>query len=188
MPLPLRNLGNLNEEPLTSSVFKAGLDDSQFHSATRVNEHLGKFRLFVSTILAIHPLSKVSDGRPNCEPPALIAKTMPCGIKWKRIGVVRLHRITDKAASRMCVKGKEEEKCQMVGVPEGFKALSADLVMCSCIHQQHHEQHKMSSDSTCLCVVNLQGSHSSNLCCNVKFGGQTRKICSRVRSTLKKLT
>jgi hypothetical protein len=45
---------------------------------------------------------------------------------------------SDEAASSVCVKSDHEEKGQMVGVPECFKALLPNLLVRRRVHQEHY--------------------------------------------------
>jgi len=56
----------------------------------------------------------------------------------------------------MGIETEHEEECKVMGIPESFKALSANLVVRGSIHEHHDEQHKVSSDSTRLGIVNLE--------------------------------
>jgi hypothetical protein len=156
MPLPSGNFGDLNEEPLACCVLETGFDDTEFHSPTRVNENLGQPCCPPGTILPVHPFSKVRNSRPDSEPPALIAKAVLRRIERERADVVWICRITDETTSSVCVKADEEEERKVMSVPESFETLVAYLVVCSGIHENHDQEHKMTSDATRLCVMDLQ--------------------------------
>jgi hypothetical protein len=53
---------------------------------------------------------------------------------------------------------------QVVSVPKCFERLLANLGMGSCVHQHHAQQHNVTRDTTSLGVMDLDGSHGSNLC------------------------
>lgn len=78
--------------------------------------------------------------------------------------IIWVDGVPDKAASRMRVESDHEEKGEMVGVPKRFKALAADLVMSGCVHYDHYEQHKMTSDATRLRVMNVLCALLTDLC------------------------
>lgn len=63
----------------------------------------------------------------------------------------------------MCVQGEQEGNEEVVGVPESFVGLLLYSGMCGGIHQQHAQQHNMSSNTANLRVVNLYGSLRANL-------------------------
>lgn len=63
----------------------------------------------------------------------------------------------------MSVETEHEKESQMVRVPECLKALSADFVMGSCIHQNNDEEHEVAGDTTRLVVVNCNGCLRPNL-------------------------
>lgn len=69
VPLPAGDVGNLDEQPLTSGVLEAGLDDTEFHGAGRVNKELGKLGLAAGTDLPPYTLTKVEDTGPDGETP-----------------------------------------------------------------------------------------------------------------------
>jgi hypothetical protein len=56
----------------------------------------------------------------------------------------------------MCVQADHEEESQVMGVPECFKALMANLVMRGRVHEQHNQQHEVASDASRLSVMNIQ--------------------------------
>jgi hypothetical protein len=64
--------------------------------------------------------------------------------------------ISYEAASRVCVHAEEKRNEEMVGVPEGFEGLLSDPVVSGRVHQKHEQKHHMSSNSTCLGVVDLE--------------------------------
>lgn len=64
----------------------------------------------------------------------------------------------------MRVEADHEEKGQVVGVPEGLEALSADLVVRSAVHEDHNEQHKVAGNAARLRVVNVQSNLRTDLC------------------------
>src|SRR4051812_4551249 len=52
----------------------------------------------------------------------------------------------------------------MVSVPESLERLLSDLVVCGCVHEQHAEQHDMTSYASWLGVMDLNCCDGSNLC------------------------
>lgn len=65
VPLPARDVGNLDEEPLASGVLEARLEDTEFHGAGRVNEELGELSLTTGTDLPVDTLAEVEDTGPD---------------------------------------------------------------------------------------------------------------------------
>jgi hypothetical protein len=51
----------------------------------------------------------------------------------------------------------------MVSIPEGLETLLTNLVMSSCVHEEHGKEHEMASDATRLSVMNLKGDLLANL-------------------------
>jgi len=62
------------------------------------------------------------------------------GVKWKTRDVIRVNRVSNKAASSVRVNANHEKECEVVGVPKRFKALLADFVLSGGIHQEHDEE------------------------------------------------
>lgn len=85
-------------------------------------------------------------------------------VERERRGIVRVSGVADEASSGMRVEANHEKECEVVGVPEGLKALVADLVVRSCVHEDHDEQHEMASNAAGLRVMNVKGSLRTNLC------------------------
>lgn len=61
MPLPFRDLGDLDEEPLTSSVLEAGLVDAEFHGAGRVDKHFRQLSFAPGPDFSVDSLAEVND-------------------------------------------------------------------------------------------------------------------------------
>ena len=51
----------------------------------------------------------------------------------------------------------------MVRVPECFEGLLADLVVCSCVHEEHAQKHDVACDTPSLGVVNIEGGLGADL-------------------------
>ena len=121
-----------------------------------MNEKLGQPRGPSCANLAVYPLSKIDDTRPNNESPTLITDAVLGGIKREGVDVVRVRRIADETASCVGIQANHEEECEMVCIPESFKTLGAYLVMSGRVHQEQHEEHKMACDATSLCIVDIK--------------------------------
>lgn len=107
---------------------KSGLETKR---TTGVDQDLGKAGCPPSTDFSPDAFAEVDDARPDDEPPTQISETVLSRIEGEYAGPVWVGGISDEASSGMSVQSKHEEKCQMVGVPEGFKALLADFLMSS---------------------------------------------------------
>ena len=164
VPLPSGHVGHLNEKPLAGDVFEAGLDNTQFHSAARVDQNFGEAGGTASTDLPVYTFPEVNDAWPDGEPPALVAEAVLSAVERERLDVVWPSAVANEAPSRMGVKTNHEEKREVVGVPERFEALVANFVVRSCIHEDHNEQHEVTGDTTGLGVVDVQGRLRANLC------------------------
>ena len=71
--------------------------------------------------------------------------------------------VTDEAANGVRVHGQEEGDEEVVSVPKGLEGLLSDLRVRCCVHEQHAEQHDVTSDATGLRVMDLQGKLRTNL-------------------------
>jgi hypothetical protein len=54
------------------------------------------------------------------------------------------------------VETDHEEEREMVGVPKCLKALNANLVVGSRIHQNHDEEHHVSGNTSWLLIMNVE--------------------------------
>lgn len=70
-------------------------------------------------------------------------------------GVGGIYTVSNETTSSMRIHSDHEEKCEVVGVPESFKALLSDFLLCGGIHQEHNQEHEMTCDASWLCVVNI---------------------------------
>jgi hypothetical protein len=61
-------------------------------------------------------------------------------------------------------KANHEEESQVMGVPEHLEALFPNLVVGGGIHQEHDEEHEMTSYATRLSVMNLLGRLFPDFC------------------------
>ena len=133
---------------------------------TRVHKNLGQPGRPASPNLSVYPLTKVDDTGPDDESPTLVTKAVLGRIDWEDGDIVRIDRITHEAASGVSVKANHKEKGEVVGIPERFEALGTDLVVCGRVHQNHDEEHEVTSDTTCLGIVDIQSLLLTNLCKN----------------------
>jgi hypothetical protein len=156
MPLPMGNVGNLDKEPLTSGVLEAGLDDTEFHGAGRVNKELGKLGLATGTDLPPDTLTKVEDTGPDGETPGKVTNAVTGVVEGEFRLEVGEGRITDEASHGVSVKTEHEEECEVVGVPEGLETLLANFVCCGRVHEDHDQEHDVTSETTRLPVVDIK--------------------------------
>ena len=128
-----------------------------------MDKDLGQLRGPPCSIFSVHSLSKVKKTWPDGEPPALVPKTVLRRIKRERRDVIWINRVTNKTAGGVRVEPNHEEECEVMGVPERFKALVTNFVVRCRIHQKHDEQHKVPCDTASLGVMNLQGNFLADL-------------------------
>jgi hypothetical protein len=145
----------LNEEPLACDVFETRLDDTQFHSTTRMHQNLGEPGRAASADLSVDAFSEVDDTGPDGEPPALVAETVIGGIEGEDLAVRWFSGVTHETSSGVSVEANHEEERKVVRVPERLKALVANFVVSSRVHEDHEEQHEVSSDTTSLGIVDI---------------------------------
>lgn len=62
----------------------------------------------------------------------------------------------------MGVEAQHEEESEVVSVPEDLESLLANFGVGSGVHQDHDEQHKVTSDSTWLFIVDIEGGLLAN--------------------------
>ena len=155
MPLPARDIGDLNEQPLAGNVLETRLDDTQLHSTTGMHEHLRQTRRTPRPNFSPNAFSEVEDTRPDGKAPALITETVLCGVERECGDVVRVGAVTYETASGMGIEPNHEEESQVMRVPERLETLVADLVVSSCVHENHDEQHEVASNTTSLRIMNV---------------------------------
>jgi hypothetical protein len=59
---------------------------------------------------------------------------------------------------------EHEEECEMMSVPKYFEALLPDLMVGSCIHQEHDEEHEMTGYTARLGIMYFLSSLLANFC------------------------
>ena len=128
-----------------------------------MDEHLGQPCCPPGPDLSVDALAEVDDAWPDSEPPALVAKTVFRRVEREGVDVVGTSAVSDEAACCVRVQSDHEEECEMVGVPERLKALLANFVMRRAVHEHHDEQHEVSSDTTGLSIVNIEGNLRTDL-------------------------
>jgi hypothetical protein len=99
---------------------------------------------------SIHPLSDIEDTSPDYIPPTEISEAVLCRVERERGDIIWFDRVADETSCSVGVEGYHEEEClggqaftrtrryiltyEVVGVPEGFKALLAYTLMGGSIH------------------------------------------------------
>jgi hypothetical protein len=73
-----------------------------------------------------------------------------------RQGTVWLSCIAHETSRRMGVERQQEDERQMVSIPKRFERLFSDRRVGGGIHQEHAEQHDVTSNTSGFGVVNLQ--------------------------------
>lgn len=164
MPLEAGNGWNVEEEPLASLVLHRWLLELDFNSIVWMSDNLGDLGLPTSSDHAIDTFDEVDDTRSQGESPRLITDAVvPEGLasEWRNwlFGV----GISHETPSRVSVQSKEEDEGQMMSVPEDFERLVTDFVVGGGVHQEHAQQHNMTSDTTGVRVVNLQSGERPGL-------------------------
>lgn len=158
---------------------------------TWVNKDLGQPSCPASPDLSVDPLAEVDDTGPDDKSPTLVTKAVLGGVEREDGDIVWVDGVTYEAASGVSVEADHEEESEVVGIPEGFEALCTNLVVCGGVHQNHDEEHEVTSDTTWLGIVNIQSLLLTDLCRNHLYQRLLWAwLCEnlRVRSTLMKLT
>ena len=122
-----------------------------------MDEKLRETRGLARTDLPPDAFTEIDDARPDDKPPAFVSQAVVRAVEGEGRDVVGFDRVTDEATGGMRIEADEEEESEMVRVPESLEALMADLVVGRGVHQNHDEQEEVSSNTTGLCVVNVQG-------------------------------
>lgn len=97
-----------------------------------------------------------------------------CGIPNEAVGCVSVH-------------SQQERDEEVMRVPERLERLLAYAVMCRGVHEEHTQQHDMTSDATRLRIVDLHGRFRPNLapldieevdvmCSDVKNGEKQERV------------
>jgi hypothetical protein len=126
----------------------------------RMHDDLGDLGISSTVDHSPQTFQKVKASAPESESPTFVTDAM---IPKKRPGkrAIGLGCISDKTSRSMRIKGEEEHKCEMMCIPEGFEGLLADWCMSSRVHEQHAQQHDVSSDPTGFRIMNLYGRNRS---------------------------
>ena len=126
-----------------------------------------------------YPLTKIEDSGPDNKPPAKISKAVFCRIEGESCDVVGVDGVSDETASSVGVKGYHEEECEVVGIPEGLKALAADFMVGGGVHDKHDEQHEVTSDATSLFVMDILRGDLADFCIGYQEEGKNRRLSER---------
>ena len=137
-----------------------------------MNQDLGKTGSTTSTDFTPDTLAKVDDTRPDDEPPAEVADTVTGVVEGETGLKIRFHGVTDEATSSVRVDADHEEECEVVSVPEDLESLLADGVVGRGVHENHDQEHEVTSDASRLGVVNHLGGLLANLCFWRKHGAR----------------
>ncbi len=89
---------------------------------------------------------------------------MLSGVERECTDIVGIDRVADKTSRGMSIETDHKKEGEVVGVPKCLEALLTDLLMCGPVHQDHHEEHEVTGDTTRLGVVYIQSDFLSNLC------------------------
>lgn len=147
-----------------------------------MDKDLGKFCGTTSPNLSPDALAKVDDTRPDSETPAHVSQAVLGSVEGESADVLGTSRVANEATGGVGVETNHEEEGEVVGVPESFEALSADLRVSGRVpdavrlvglsrkrkkrihkHEEHDEKHRMAGDTTRLCVVDIQSTKWTNL-------------------------
>lgn len=66
-------------------------------------------------------------------------------------------------------ESEHEKECKMMSVPKHFETLFPDLMVGGRVHQEHDEEHKMTSDTAGLGIVYFLRSLLANFCISISF-------------------
>ena len=122
---------------------------------TGMNKDLGETGGSSCAVLTVHSLTEVDDTGPDDESPREISETMFGRVEREGGDVIRIDGVTDEAPGGMGVETKHEEKRKMMGIPEDFKSLVANLLVGGRVHKNHDKEHEVASNTAGLSVVDL---------------------------------
>lgn len=146
----------MQEEPLAGFVFHRGFGELDLHGVVGVADDFGDFGFAAGADFAVDALDEVEASGEEFPAPAFVADAViPEHLAGE--GRVGVRGVADETACGVGVHAEEEGDEEVVGIPEGFVGLLADLVVGGGVHEEHAEEHDMTSDATSLGVVDLDG-------------------------------
>ena len=128
-----------------------------------MNEDLRQASCTPGTNLTPNPLSKVDNAGPDGEPPTQVPETVLRRVEGERRDVVGISRVADEASGGMGIQTNHEEEREVVRIPEGLETLVANLVVGRGVHEDHDQQHEVTSDTASLRVMDVKGSLGADL-------------------------
>jgi len=84
-------------------------------------------------------------------------------VKGELGGEVGENGVTDEASHGVRVDADHEEEREVVGVPKGLEALLTNFLSTSRVHEDHDQEHDMTSETTGLPVVDIKGISRTDL-------------------------
>jgi hypothetical protein len=112
--------------------------------------------------LTIDSLEEIETTSPELPSPSLVSNAMlpEVGlIEWRE----RYGGVTDETSSGVSVETEHKRNEEVVSIPKCFEGLLTNLGVGSRVHQDHTQEHDVSSNSTSIGVMNLNSSERSNL-------------------------
>jgi hypothetical protein len=110
----------------------------------------------------INSLDKVKTTSPKLPSPSLVTNTM-----FPEVGLVEWRErhggVTHETTGGVSVEAEHKWNEEMVSVPKCLERLLADLSMSGRVHQDHAQEHNVSSNSTSLGIMNLNSGDRSDL-------------------------
>ena len=128
----------------------------------RVADNLDDLGLATAADLAVETIDEVETASDKFPAPALVTDAVSpevVVVEWRKGS----GRVSDETARGVRVHANEERNKEVVRVPERLEGLLANAVVGGGVHQQHDEQHGVSSDTTSFSVVDLESNLGSNL-------------------------
>lgn len=125
-------------------------------------DHARDLGVLGRTNLTVQALAQVKTTGPQLPTPSLVTDAvLPENVasQWREWPSC----VTHETANGVGVESEHERNEQVVCVPKRLEGLLADTVVGRGVHQQHAEQHDVSSNTTWLGVMNLDRSLGPNL-------------------------
>lgn len=161
VPLVVGHKWTIDKQPLAGLVPERRLGELDLNGVM-YQDHVLDPRLSPGPNFPVKSLDQVQATADQLPAPPIIPNAVSPPVGGIE-GAIRVHRVADEATGSMCVHGEHKGNEEMVGVPEGFERLLSDAGVSGGVHQQHAEEHDVSSDTAGLGVVDIKCAKGADL-------------------------